>query len=49
MQMWQRIARFSGWSEWDVGPQEVEQTSGDFGRIKFDRSIGRLKLNRLKL
>ena len=49
MQMWQRIARFSGWSEWDVGPQEVEQTSEDFGRIKFDRSIGRLKLNRLKL
>ena len=24
MEMWQRIARFAGWSEWEIGPQQFK-------------------------
>ena len=26
MEMWQRIARFAGWSEWEIGPQSKKSS-----------------------
>ncbi|MBC8303515.1 MAG: hypothetical protein H8E55_48120, partial [Pelagibacterales bacterium] len=45
MQMWQRIARFAGWSEWDVGPQEFTGSGkSGLGGIKLKSNFGGIKL-----
>jgi len=44
MEMWQRIARFAGWSEWEIGPQQENKTKG-----KSLLKLPKLKLPKLKL
>ena len=44
MEMWQRIARFAGWSEWEIGPQQEKKTKG-----KSLLKLPKLKLPKLKL
>ena len=44
MEMWQRIARFAGWSEWEIGPQQEKKTKG-----KSLLKLPKLTLPKLKL
>jgi hypothetical protein len=41
MEMWQRIARFSGWSQWEIGPFEPKP-------IKKIKKIRKIKKKKLK-
>ena len=49
MEMWQRVARFAGWSEWEIGPQQQKNNKStyknkfknniNFSKIKFKNKI----------
>jgi hypothetical protein len=35
MEMWQRISRFAGWSEWEIGPEK----QGEGFKNSFDNKF----------